>query len=67
MGSSSAFCTLFLVLLVASSVDARTYQGEYWQVIMKDQPMLEAIEGLIFHRGSVSSPLSNRKSTVARQ
>ncbi|GMP37991.1 hypothetical protein CsSME_00009425 [Camellia sinensis var. sinensis] len=62
MGSACAFFTLFsLALLVASSVDSRTDQGEYWQVIMKDQPMPEAIEGLIIHRGSVSSPLSDKK------
>ncbi|KAL7206680.1 hypothetical protein ACSBR2_019404 [Camellia fascicularis] len=48
--------------LVASSVDARTDQGEYCQVIMKDQPMPEAIEGLIIHQGLVSSPLSDKKT-----
>ncbi|GMP38000.1 hypothetical protein CsSME_00009431 [Camellia sinensis var. sinensis] len=63
MGSACAFFTLFsLGLLVASSVDARTDQGEYWQVIMKDQPMPEAIEGLIIHRGSVLSPLYDKKT-----
>ncbi|KAI7980210.1 hypothetical protein LOK49_Contig180G00029 [Camellia lanceoleosa] len=63
MGSACAFFTLFsLVLLVASNVDARTDQGEYWQVIMKDQPMPEAIEGPIIHWGLVSSPLSDKKT-----
>ncbi|KAI7980212.1 hypothetical protein LOK49_Contig180G00025 [Camellia lanceoleosa] len=63
MGSYCACFTVFaLVLLVASSVDARTDQGEYWQVIMKDQPMPEAIEGLIIYRGSMSSPLSDKKT-----
>ncbi|GMP37992.1 hypothetical protein CsSME_00009426 [Camellia sinensis var. sinensis] len=63
MGLACAFFTFFsLVLLVASSADARTDQREYWQVIIKDQPMLEAIEGLIIHPGSVSSPLSDKKT-----
>ncbi|GMP37990.1 hypothetical protein CsSME_00009424 [Camellia sinensis var. sinensis] len=62
MGSYCAFFTFFsLVLPFASSVDARTDQREYWQVIMKDQPMPEAIEGLISHQGLVSSPLSDKK------
>ncbi|THG13552.1 hypothetical protein TEA_023909 [Camellia sinensis var. sinensis] len=50
-----------MVTPFASSVDARTDQREYWQVIMKDQPMPEAIEGLISHQGLVSSPLSDKK------
>ncbi|KAL7236768.1 hypothetical protein ACSBR1_019964 [Camellia fascicularis] len=29
---------------------------------MKDQPMPEAIEGLIIHQGLVSSPLSDKKT-----
>ncbi|CAL5329116.1 unnamed protein product [Camellia sinensis] len=61
-GDMPRTCMDTLNVLVASSVDARTDQGEYWQVIMKDQPMPEAIEGLIIHQGSVSSPLSQEKT-----
>ncbi|CAL5378579.1 unnamed protein product [Camellia sinensis] len=46
-------------LLVAGSIDARKDQGEYWQVIMKDQPMPEAIEGLIIH-GARSAANNNQ-------
>ena len=45
---------------LANTIDARPDPGEYWQGVMKDQPMPEAIQGLIHQGGSVS-PVSNKK------
>ncbi|KAK3022021.1 hypothetical protein RJ639_047411 [Escallonia herrerae] len=45
--------------MIAGTEEARPNPGEYWQGIMKDQPMPEAIQGFI-HRGTVT-PLSNKK------
>ncbi|GFY89680.1 hypothetical protein Acr_06g0016200 [Actinidia rufa] len=45
---------------LANTIDARHDPGEYWQGVMKDQPMPEAIQGLI-HQGDSVSPVSNKK------
>ncbi|KAF7126644.1 hypothetical protein RHSIM_Rhsim11G0175600 [Rhododendron simsii] len=61
MGSLFAFFILFSLVLFGSTIDARPDSGEYWKGIMKDQPMPEALHGLL-PRGSVS-PLSTTAKT----
>ncbi|XP_058190634.1 organ-specific protein P4-like isoform X2 [Rhododendron vialii] len=61
MGSLFAFFILFSLVLFGSTIDARPDSGEYWKGVMKDQPMPEALHGLL-PRGSVS-PLSTTAKT----
>ncbi|XP_059643839.1 organ-specific protein P4-like [Cornus florida] len=61
MESCFAFFILFSLVLFATTIDARKDPGEYWQGIMKDQPMPEAIQGLVY-KGSLVLPLSNKKT-----
>ncbi|KAA8545959.1 hypothetical protein F0562_020590 [Nyssa sinensis] len=60
MKSPFVFFVLFSFVLLGSNTEARKDPGEYWQGVMKDQLMPEAIQGLI-HEGSVL-PLSNKKT-----
>lgn len=53
--------SLLFLEQIASISDARHDPGEYWQSIMKDEAMPEAIQGLIDTRESVS-PRSNKKT-----
>ncbi|KAK6916551.1 Organ specific protein [Dillenia turbinata] len=47
MESSFVCFTFFLVLLVGNTIEARKDPGEYWKEVMRDQPMPEAIQGLV--------------------
>ncbi|XP_041015853.1 organ-specific protein P4 [Juglans microcarpa x Juglans regia] len=51
MKSISAFLLLFslFLLVLVNLSDARRDPGDYWKSIMKDQPIPEAIKGLL-HR-----------------
>ncbi|XP_011048703.1 PREDICTED: organ-specific protein P4-like isoform X1 [Populus euphratica] len=61
MKSSFAFFVLFSLFSQFSDViGARKDTGEYWRAVMKDQPMPEAIQGLI--RATTLSPVSNEKA-----
>ncbi|XP_034927395.1 organ-specific protein P4 isoform X3 [Populus alba] len=61
MKSSYALFILFsLFSQFANVIGARKDTGEYWRAVMKDQPMPEAIQGLI--RATTSSPVSNEKA-----
>ncbi|XP_059434669.1 organ-specific protein P4 [Corylus avellana] len=48
MKSILASCILLYLFLFVNLNDARKDQGDYWKIIMKDQPIPEAIKGL-FH------------------
>ncbi|XP_058190630.1 organ-specific protein P4-like isoform X1 [Rhododendron vialii] len=61
MGSLFAFFILFSLVLFGSTIDARPDSGEYWKGVMKDQPMPEALHGLL-PRGSVSPLLTTAKT-----
>ncbi|KAJ7961949.1 Organ specific protein [Quillaja saponaria] len=56
MKFTSAFLTFLSLLLLANTMEARKDPGEYWRSVMKEQPMPEAIQGLIVHSNSVSIP-----------
>ncbi|KAG6761510.1 hypothetical protein POTOM_034735 [Populus tomentosa] len=60
MKSSYALFILFSLFPFANVIGARKDTGEYWRAVMKDQPMPEAIRGLI--RATTSSPVSNEKA-----
>ncbi|KAJ6906115.1 hypothetical protein NC652_023767 [Populus alba x Populus x berolinensis] len=60
MKSSYALFILFSLFSFANVIGARKDTGEYWRAVMKDQPMPEAIQGLI--RATTSSPVSNEKA-----
>ncbi|KAB1207262.1 Organ-specific protein S2 [Morella rubra] len=57
MESHLAWFTLFSLLLLANCAEARKDPGEYWSSIMKEQPMPEAIQGLL-HQDSSPSQLN---------
>ncbi|XP_042507201.1 organ-specific protein S2-like [Macadamia integrifolia] len=42
-----AFLTISSLLLFSNSIDARKDPAEYWKDVMKEQPMPEAIQGLL--------------------
>ncbi|XP_022762312.1 organ-specific protein S2-like [Durio zibethinus] len=60
----SSFAFLSLLLFADTIAAARKDAGEYWRAVMKDQPMPEAIEGLIRVDAvsSSSSSSSNEKT-----
>eukprot|EP00258_Populus_trichocarpa_P047893 XP_024463912.1 organ-specific protein S2 isoform X6 [Populus trichocarpa] len=61
MKSSYTFFILFsLFSQFANVIGARKDTGEYWRAVMKDQPMPEAIHGLI--RETTLSSVSNEKA-----
>ncbi|XP_073267393.1 uncharacterized protein [Populus alba] len=61
MKSSYAFFILFsLFSQFANVIGARKDTGEYWRAVMKDQPMPEAIQGLI--RPTTLPSVSNEKA-----
>ncbi|XP_039068497.1 uncharacterized protein LOC120214738 [Hibiscus syriacus] len=47
MKTFSAFLIFCFLLLFANLIHARKEPGEYWRSLMKDQPMPEAIKGLL--------------------
>ncbi|KAF9624761.1 hypothetical protein IFM89_013842 [Coptis chinensis] len=47
MDSLISFFTLFLLILFASTINARKAPEEYWKEVMKDRPMPDAIGGLV--------------------
>uniref|UniRef100_A0A2P2IPK6 Organ-specific protein P4-like isoform X2 n=2 Tax=Rhizophora mucronata TaxID=61149 RepID=A0A2P2IPK6_RHIMU len=49
MKFSATLLSLSLFLLLSISISARRDAGEYWRGVMKDQPMPEAIRGLVRH------------------
>ncbi|KAG2703468.1 hypothetical protein I3843_06G130100 [Carya illinoinensis] len=52
--------TLFSLLLFADSIEAaRKDPGEYWVSVMKDEPMPEALQGLLPLDSSPSQPNKN--------
>ncbi|KAJ4962589.1 hypothetical protein NE237_022528 [Protea cynaroides] len=61
MESVLTLLTLSSILLFTSSVDARKGPAEYWKDVMKDQPMPEAIQGLLYSKPGSLSPLENQK------
>ncbi|KAJ6345974.1 hypothetical protein OIU78_008600 [Salix suchowensis] len=62
MRSPFAFFILFSLLPQFSNViTARKDTGEYWRAVMKDQPMPEAIHGLI-RPSTLPSVISNEKA-----
>ncbi|KAH8498326.1 hypothetical protein H0E87_017297 [Populus deltoides] len=60
MKSSYTFFILFSLFSFANVIGARKDTGEYWRAVMKDQPMPEAIHGLI--RETTLSSVSNEKA-----
>ncbi|GAY65245.1 hypothetical protein WN944_029020 [Citrus x changshan-huyou] len=40
-------CTLSVLLLLASTIDARKNLEEYWRIVMKGQPMPESVQDLL--------------------
>ncbi|KAJ6692674.1 PROTEIN putative-RELATED [Salix purpurea] len=61
MRSPFAFFILFSLLPFSNVITARKDTGEYWRAVMKDQPMPEAIHGLI-RPSTLSSVISNEKA-----
>ncbi|KAL9370870.1 hypothetical protein Peur_036010 [Populus x canadensis] len=61
MKSSFAFFVLFSLFSFADVIGARKDTGEYWRAVMKDQPMPEAIQGLI-RETTILSSVSNEKA-----
>ncbi|XP_043709182.1 organ-specific protein P4-like [Telopea speciosissima] len=55
-----AFLTLSSLLLFSGSVDARKNPGEYWNDVMKDQQMPEAIRGLLPSNSGFDTPLEKQ-------
>ncbi|XWS40331.1 hypothetical protein CRYUN_Cryun18bG0131700 [Craigia yunnanensis] len=55
-----AFFIFFFLLLSANLNHARKEPGDYWKSVMKDQPMPEAIKGLL-HEDPVSALDSEKK------
>ncbi|ONH91216.1 hypothetical protein PRUPE_8G099400 [Prunus persica] len=47
MKSICAILALFSLLLFAKTIDSRRDVGKYWKKVMKEQPMPQAIEGLL--------------------
>ncbi|PIA55677.1 hypothetical protein AQUCO_00700175v1 [Aquilegia coerulea] len=47
MESLYGFFALFSLLLFVTTINARTAPEEYWIQVMKDQPMPEALKGLV--------------------
>ncbi|XP_008236873.1 PREDICTED: organ-specific protein S2-like [Prunus mume] len=47
MKSLCAILALFSLLLFAKTIDSRRDVGKYWKNVMKEQPMPQAIEGLL--------------------
>ncbi|XP_021829931.1 organ-specific protein S2-like [Prunus avium] len=47
MKSLCAILALFSLILFAGTIESRRDVGKYWKNVMKEQPMPQAIEGLI--------------------
>ncbi|CAB4290196.1 unnamed protein product [Prunus armeniaca] len=47
MKSLCAILALFSLLLFTKTIDSRRDVGKYWKNVMKEQPMPQAIEGLL--------------------
>ncbi|PQP95895.1 organ-specific protein S2 [Prunus yedoensis var. nudiflora] len=47
MKSLCAILALFSLLLFAKTIESRRDVGKYWKNVMKEQPMPQAIEGLL--------------------
>ncbi|XP_021738411.1 organ-specific protein S2-like [Chenopodium quinoa] len=45
--SSVLFLSFFILLLFANGIGARNSPEDYWKKVMKDQPIPEAINGII--------------------
>ncbi|KAE8008509.1 hypothetical protein FH972_005014 [Carpinus fangiana] len=59
MNPRTAWLTLLSLLLLAISIESRKDPGEYWTSVMKDQPMPEAIQGLVHRDSAPSQPTKN--------
>ncbi|CAK7329715.1 unnamed protein product [Dovyalis caffra] len=62
MKSSFAFFILFSLFSFANVINARKDTGEYWRAVMKDQPIPEAIQGLIRADPTALPSVSNEKA-----
>ncbi|XP_010065392.2 organ-specific protein S2 [Eucalyptus grandis] len=54
MSYQVSFTIIVAVLIFTATTDARKDPGEYWVSIMKEEPMPEAIEGLLHVSNSAS-------------
>ncbi|KAI3804962.1 hypothetical protein L1987_26882 [Smallanthus sonchifolius] len=66
MRSLFTILCLFSVLLLASVNDARKGPEEYWQSVMKDEPMPKALQDVLIHDQSDSGDKENKKDRFTR-
>ncbi|KAF3435593.1 hypothetical protein FNV43_RR22684 [Rhamnella rubrinervis] len=56
------FALLSLLLLMMSTIESRKDPAEYWRSVMKEQPMPEAIHGLVHDSDSALVPKRQRSN-----